>query len=348
MSLKTHPGSMKIEYRSSRLKDLHVRVSCAKGRKRNEPETVEVGGEPLKPTDRFWKSFFARFGLAEQVFRYFSYDEVLARLVLRCPDDRLRVSIERPEHGAPRLLAVSSPASPLLHQEHAEKLVSQHNGTAVAYADGVLRSSYTPRSGERPFVIGPDRFHNEFILEMPMDGYGQPRIFLSLLREVCSNGAIGYSRAFRSDIRMGHDVEHAIERALQQFDHEEGFAALRQRFEAAQKSWASVNETLRLRRVVSRIGSAGTELDRITGDLHGLYGVANLDVLTVKRQRILPVRCRVYDLLNYASELATHRTVGENRMRLHAYIGTVVSDEYDLENTAEKVPEFRDMFTGLN
>jgi hypothetical protein len=339
---------MKIEYRSSCLKELHVSVPSVNARKCNVPDSIEVNGEALKPTDRFWKSFFARFGLAEQVFRYFDYDEVLARLVLRCPDDRLRLSIERSEHAAPRLLAVSSPASPLLRQEKAVELVSQHNGTAVSYADGVLSSSYTPRSGERSFEIGPDRFHNEFILEMPVDGYGQPRIFLSLLREVCSNGAVGYSRAFRSDIRMGHDVEYAIDRALRQFDHEEGFAALRQRFDAAQKSWASVNESQRLRRVIGRIGSAGAELDRIAGDLQELYGVANLDVLTVKRQRILPVRCRVYDLLNYASELATHHAVGDNRMRLQAFIGTIVSDEYDLENTAEKVPEFRDMFAGLN
>ena len=36
------------------------------------------------------------------------------------------------------------------------------------------------------------------------------------------------------------------------------------------------------------------------------------------------------------------------RTRLQAYIGTVISDEYDLEGTAEKVPEFKDLFLHLN
>ena len=90
------------------------------------------------------------------------------------------------------------------------------------------------------------------------------------------------------------------------------------------------------------------ELDRLAGDLHALYGMANLDGLSPKRQRVLPAKCRVYDLLNFASEIATHRATQDGRMRLQAYIGTLVSDEYDLEGTAEKVPEFKDLFLNLN
>jgi hypothetical protein len=36
------------------------------------------------------------------------------------------------------------------------------------------------------------------------------------------------------------------------------------------------------------------------------------------------------------------------RTRLQAYIGTLVSDEYDLEGTAAQVPEFQDLFLNLN
>jgi hypothetical protein len=76
--------------------------------------------------------------------------------------------------------------------------------------------------------------------------------------------------------------------------------------------------------------------------------LANLESLSVKRQRMLPARCRVYDLLNFASEIATHRASSESRPRLQAYIGTLVSDEFDLEGTAEKVPELKDLFLNLN
>ena len=44
-----------------------------------------------------------------------------------------------------------------------------------------------------------------------------------------------------------------------------------------------------------------------------LYGLANLDTLSPKRQRTLPVDCKVYDLLNFATEIATHHASTEPR-----------------------------------
>ena len=65
----------------------------------------------------------------------------------------------------------------------------------LTYHDGVVTQPPTsPRSGEFGFAIGPDQFRNRFVVEVPVDGFGQPRIFLSL-RQICSNGrAVGYAR----------------------------------------------------------------------------------------------------------------------------------------------------------
>lgn len=56
---------------------------------------------------------------------------------------------------------------------------------------------------------------------------------------------IGYARAFRSSLSLGTGNENpgfAISRALEGFGNDQGFAALRQRFQSAAKSWASVYE----------------------------------------------------------------------------------------------------------
>ena len=82
----------------------------------------------------------------------------------------------------------------------------------------------------------------------------------------------------------------------------------------------------------------------ITGRPDELYGIANLDAFSVKRQRMLPAKCRVYDLLNFASEVATHQTTSRDSLQLQAYIGSLVSDEYDMEGTANKVGDFQDFF----
>ena len=83
----------------------------------------------------------------------------------------------------------------------------------------------------------------------------------------------------------------------------------------------------------------------MTGDLNSIYGLANMDTLTPKRQRVLPARCRVYDLLNFASEVATHHTTAAGSHSMQAHIGTLISDEYDLEGTAADSTEFADFFT---
>jgi len=83
---------------------------------------------------------------------------------------------------------------------------------------------------------------------------------------------------------------------------------------------------------------------RMTGDLTRIYGLANLDALSAKRQRTLPAACRVYDLLNFASELATHHAKPEGGRKLQSFIGDLVSGEFDLEGTAEQFADWKDFF----
>ncbi len=358
--LRTSPKN--VDYRQVLLRELRVITRQRPRDGREMAVGIEVRGDFYWPTPRFWSSLFHRFGVTGNIFRYFRYDEVFARVVDANPESRVRLCAENYPEDKRRLLAVSSPRRPVLRYEEAMHLLSrrvpnrreEQSDADLSYHNGVITSSHVPRSGEYGFDIGPDRFNHRFVVEVPVDGFGQPRIYLSLLRQICSNGAIGYSRAFRSDIRLGEDAAYTLDRALGQFDHEEGFAALRQRFESAQKSWASLHEVLSLQKLLAKIPQRSDaprwqdQLDHVAGDLHTLYGLANLQNLSAKRQRVLPARCRVYDLLNFASEIATHRATVDARTRLQAYIGSLISDEYDLEGTAEKVPQFKDLFHHLN
>ena len=82
----------------------------------------------------------------------------------------------------------------------------------------------------------------------------------------------------------------------------------------------------------------------MAGDLTSIYGLANMDALSAKRQRTLPSACRVYDLLNFASELATHHAKPEGGRKLQAFIGDLVSGEFDLEGTADQFADWKDFF----
>src|SRR6202040_1702300 len=150
-----------------------------------------------------------------------------------------------------RLLAVTNPTNGLMPYDDLLALLTRYGAQEIGYSKGVVSSRHAPRLNV-PFQLAGDGFENRFLLDTPIDGFGRPAVYLSLLRLVCSNGAVGYGPAFRSELSVGRGddgTEFALTRVLDGFNNEDGYAALRQRFEAATRSWASVNEVNRLYKV---------------------------------------------------------------------------------------------------
>jgi hypothetical protein len=113
---------------------------------------------------------------------------------------------------------------------------------------------------------------------------------------------------------------------------------MRQRFSSAQLAPASLRECLSLFRTFKAMKDekALNAYERVVGDIYDKYGVANLDGISEKKLRLLPAKCKVYDLLNLSSEVATHHAEPDNARRLQAWTGLTLSAEYDLEGTNSK------------
>ncbi len=361
--------SLQFEYGLARVKDLSVKTAVDSKGKEQVSEVV-LNGRPVKPTDRFWNSLHLRFGFTGNIFKYFTHEEVFNRISKTVPNDHFRYCIE--QVGAQdRLLAVTSPGAAMIRHDDLLTLLDKHDAEEVKYSDGYVRSKHAPRFGG-PVKIGGDDFKHKFVIDTPIDGFGRPAVYLSMLRLICSNGAIGYSPAFRSELNVGRtdqNVTFALLRVLEGFNNEEGYAAMRQRFESATKSWASVGEVNKLYKTLTRLHSRGevrgsapmgsdganevpsgsplfTAFHRMTGDLSHVYGLANLDALSAKRQRTLPTGCKVYDLLNFASEAATHHATAAGERALQSYLGELISGEYDLEGTVDHFDNWQDFFIG--
>ncbi len=395
-----HGGGNSFEYMVANLSELEVVAQDDTKLHRKVASAVKLRGEPLQPTPRFWGSLMARFGIAESSFKYHTHAEMFERIAEVEADDRLRVCVERNPKGHGRLLAVSAPGKPVVSYEQLLGILGSYGGEEVSYSNGVVTSTHTPRAGRNVFQVAGDEFAHRFQLEASVDGYGLPKIYLSLLRHVCSNGMVGYAKAFKSDLSLGKgndDVGFSITRALDGFNNEEGFAALRQRVEMGAKSWASVGEVAKLHKLMLRLSARGVlelgtnpaddavslqrhyddaihqgrgrtavvseagaeaedEANRqlgspimrafhgMTGDVAVLYGLANSDALSAKRQRTLPVACTVMDLINFTTELATHHAKAEASRQLQAMLGELLIGEYDLEASAETYPTFREFF----
>lgn len=341
-------------------------------RKRQLVDSIEVDGEKVYPTKRFWKAFQMRFKLNTTVFNYFNHAEVFERISKVSPNDKVRICVERVEGQKPKLLGVTNPLNAVVSYDKLGEILDKNGYDNVSYADGYVRSMHEPKFTS-PLDIAGDKFINKFVVDTPIDGFGKPQIYLSMLREICTNGMIGFAPSFRSEIQVGKGqdaIEFSLTRALESYNNEEGYAALHQRIESGAKSWASVNEACNLQKLVMKlygekllvgikkivIGDAGpednqehpclTKLTKVTGDLNKLYGLSNLDALSPKKQRALPAGCKVYDLLNLASEIATHHSTPAADRKLQGYMGQLLSNEYDLEGTCDRFSDYKDFFIG--
>ena len=369
------------------IKDLKV-INRDKTTGKKSHSSIEVNGEELNAGGRFWNSLFSRYGFNQQFFKYFKEDEVFDRICNTEKNDKLRICVERNGSDAGRLLAVSNPTKPIADYKAVVELLEEYDGENFAYHDGEISTLHSPRIGGTSEISG-DLFHNKFSINVPIDGYGSTSLYLAMLRQVCSNGAVAMSKAFRQSLQMGKGDDSVIPtlvRALDSYNNDEGFHALRHRIESSAHSWASVHEAANLYKSLVRmhlndelsqdvkpdaimlnelssgvfsrdekfLGSGKlneftpilSAYHKMTGDTTLLYGVANTDALSIKRQKALPVKCTMYDLINFATEVSTHHANPAGQRRLQGAFGTMVSNEYDLEGSKEQFGEFSDFMIG--
>lgn len=360
------------------IKDLCVKKTTGESKAVRQNMPIEVAGREVITTPRFWNSLYSRYGFNSQFEKFFSHEEIFDRIHRVENNDKIRICVEQGETGKGKLLAVSNPSKPVADYTEVLDLLKQYDGENLAYNNGELSSMHSPRIGGSTEISG-DLFHNRFSVSVPVDGYGQTSLYLALMRQVCSNGAIAMSKAFRSTLQLGKGDDSVIPtliRALDSYNNDEGFHALRQRIESSSKSWASVYEASQLHKQLIKMhlndeltsdgpvkSTDGVVLDErfaadgwntpvlkrfhnLIGDTSMMYGFANTDALGLRKQKTLPVKCTVYDLVNFATEVSTHHSSAGGQRRLSGWFGTTVSNEYDLEGTVETMPNFQDLFIG--
>lgn len=360
---KSTLNSLKMPEFDNVVVDLNeLKVEGTYNQQRFNVDHVIVRDMKMKPTNRFWLSICSRFGISPSIFNYFTHKEVFDRINEKSTKTNIQITVQKTpsEHDSdtknflPRLFAISAPdGKGMIYEDVLWRTLAQLPTTAVQYFEGVVTSEHDTRSFME-WNIGPDKFSTYITLECPIDGYGKPTVWLSLLRDACQNGAVAHNRAFQSGIIIGaqQSAGLTLQRAIESFSNEDGFVALKQRLEASQKSWASILEACRLNRVI--LGSPDDdfigndkqkiveELLTLTGDVRSIYGVAQLESLSEKRMRALPCQCKVYDLLNFATEIATHRMKPASAREAQVYFGEMISREFDLENSCDRIGDFSD------
>ena len=264
-----------VSFAMPQLKSIVVPVGSLHCHTEYDPKTdrdvvtgIDCAGELVKPSPRFWLSLFSRYGFTKSIFKFFNHQEVMHRIGEKVDNDRLRLTIETDEDGS-TLLACSNPTKPVIDIESYIGCMDESRIRSISYANGIVRSMHRPRHNSSTFSIGPDEFKSEFMIDTPIDGYGMPSVYLSLLRLLCMNGAVMMHPAFKSQVNVGKgedNITFAIIRLLEQFNNEEGYAAIRARIDAAQHSWASIYEINQLHAILEKCASGETD-DELSEDV---------------------------------------------------------------------------------
>ena len=108
----------------------------------------------------------------------------------------------------------------------------------------------------------------------------------------------------------------------------------------AAETKASVGEVVLLEGLIRRSVANTRNQMLLRERLYGIsgnpcvrYGVTDLSNIGLKKRALLPVGCSVADLLNFASELATHHaSLLKPDATLQSFAGTVLSKGFDLED----------------
>lgn len=323
--------------------------------------SIDLDGREVFPTDRFWKSLQMRFRLRTTIFKYFTPDEVFDRIT-KMDKGLVRYTIEETA-GKPRLLAIINPNKPIVDADLLDEIIHKPESNlfgAAKYNNGLVSSTHNTLVPWR-FNVGSDTYHTQFNLDCPIDGFGKPAIYVSLLREICTNGMVGYAPAFRTELNIGkkdESVAFTLERAVASYSNEALYTALVDRIKSGMTSFCSVAEAMKLHRLLIKVyNEGGTKLKKLViskdmgtdetdvpifkkfyecvGDLNSMYGVANMDALSPKKQKMLPTKAKVNDFINFTTEVATHHCYASGQRRLNAFVGQLLSDEFDMEGTAD-------------
>lgn len=296
----------------------------------------------FKVTDRFMTSIAGLMGLGASVFRYFSSEEVFARVMEMSPrNEQIQVSYDSDRN----LLAAVSKNKMILGMEAFNKVIDNTNPMKYVYNKGIVDLLFDVPGRADAMIAGED-YKKQFSLRIPLDGYGDAISHLALLRLICGNGATFTNKIFSSKIGLGSKdgIAVPILNYIENFNAEEHFNTLNDRIVFASKKRASLRE---FNHLFNSLGLTFAEygqtdnriydgLARLAGNpVYEKYKLSSPHVVDDKEAAALPIECTVYDLYQFGTEIGTHMYNSDlmsRRRKLEPFITELLTNRFDLEH----------------
>lgn len=324
--------------------------------------SLNIGGDQVRSTKRFFNSMLTHYGMSNSIFNFFTHVEVFDRIADREKGNKLCLTMQENVDNSLTALAVSRPGKTIINTQALHNVFSDLGSCypeKIEYISnsGVIRSTHSPSIlGKSPIEIGGDKIDRKFVMDTPIDGYGSPSTFLMMLRQICQNGAVAEAPAFRHTFNIGNVKNNEAIPVLRNFitslNDEEGFSAYTERLRTASNTPASLDEACRLHTILTKIylttnertGVLTSFYNTVGADMWTELGVVTMEQIHAKKRRVINAKCSVMDIINFASEVGTHYAADSSKRRFDGFIGTMISNEYDLEGLTNKVDKKQDYY----
>ena len=308
---------------------------------------LKYSGHEYSVTPRFVSSLAKKLKFSNTIFNFFSPQEVLERAAEVQPDQEFIATFD---NNTNQILGII---------ERNKKILPPSVGCQIFSEDPRIRSAYYENGiwhGELALdevfnINNSGEYSRKLNIQYPVDGIGTPSIYLSVERQICSNGAVAQVAAFRTDIEINDESGTHLSRLLRSFSNQHGFSALEERIGIAQQTMASVNELMMVDNLLleyvqdkNSYHKLHNRLYEIAGDPCLVYETTSLNNIPAKKRALLPVNCAVNDLLNFCSELTTHHgNLLTSSAAFDVAAGKTLAGELDLEgmySINKKSPDF--------
>lgn len=316
------------------------------GSKKNT--TVMFDGQEVNVNSRFWGSLSRM--IKDQVsfpseFKLFSASECLDRLQRQFNQD-INFTVEN-NNGKLTLLGINKQS--VDKSFGIDKALGffenrYQNLDNLTYNNGVL--SYIAETNQSIKLFNSDDLQARKILEIPIDGYMQPKVYTEFLRLVCANGMRAESKEFVKNVNFGnevsrlHDVFDTYENS-KTFKSMEDFMNRTCKVQATAGDLKSVMNTIKNTYNVTQDAKVSDE-DRVNfnkasqnmrynileqsglKENFGITLISDFDILSTKHLDGLPTQFTGFDLINILTELRTHVNVGDKLKIIDKKVGDLL------------------------
>lgn len=252
-------------------------------------------GRACSVSPSFVTSFLTEGKCGSNVFNLYTPQEVFGRLGERLNNskrsDRFRVALEKVKLGdgsekvTARSIRPTSRFSPDF--DLVSELVSGLDSPIdLNYCNGNVEFSMRNfRANSVKIADGDGEWQPRTFLSLPVDNFGHGYSFVEMLRLVCTNGAIGLSKGFRSEINLGSILKdkeltydqrraralYTLQSYINTMNNDEDASAMAERLRTATKSHLSLREYLLLFSVLARsLGHDAAQGPSVLTDMAGV------------------------------------------------------------------------------